>query len=71
MIQFLIEMLIYILFFPQRIKRERKVEDESEHSDQREDGDENLVAFPAGNTLGSEYSDDLLHFYKMSFILVM
>ncbi|CAF2082401.1 unnamed protein product [Brassica napus] len=36
-----------------RIKRERKLEYESEHSDQREDGDENLVACPAGNSLGN------------------
>ncbi|KAJ0237597.1 Paired amphipathic helix protein Sin3-like 6 [Hirschfeldia incana] len=34
-----------------RIKRERKLEDESEHSDQREAGDENLVS--AGNSLGN------------------
>ncbi|XP_018439632.1 paired amphipathic helix protein Sin3-like 6 isoform X2 [Raphanus sativus] len=37
-----------------RIKRERKVEDESEHSDQREDGDENLVAFPADSLVKKE-----------------
>ncbi|KAL0694479.1 hypothetical protein Bca4012_061659 [Brassica carinata] len=36
-----------------RIKRQCKVEAESEHSDQREDGDENLVACSAGNSLGN------------------
>lgn len=63
--------MLSFFFLPQRIKRERKLEYESEHSDQREDGDENLVACPAGNSLGSEYSDGLLHFYKMPFLLVM
>ncbi|CAH2038379.1 unnamed protein product [Thlaspi arvense] len=36
-----------------KIKRRCKLEDYSEHSDQREDGDENLVACSAGNSLGN------------------
>lgn len=45
------EMLIdsYLL---QKIKQRCKLEDDSEHSDQREDGDENLVVCSAGNSLG-------------------
>ncbi|VVA90834.1 unnamed protein product [Arabis nemorensis] len=36
-----------------KIKRGCKLEDYSEHSDQREDGDENLVACSAGNSQGN------------------
>lgn len=66
MIQFLSEMLMYS-YLSQKIKRRCKLEDYSEHSDQREDGDENLVACSAGNSLGSEYLDGLLHFYLHCF----
>ena len=40
------EMLIRTLYLPQRIKIRNEY---TEHSDQREDGDENLVACSAGN----------------------
>ncbi|KAF8110006.1 hypothetical protein N665_0088s0024 [Sinapis alba] len=41
------------LLLQKRIKRRCKLEDEHEHSDQREDGDENLVPCSAGNSLGN------------------
>jgi len=45
-------------FLPQKIKRSRH-DEYTELSDQREDGDENLVAYSAGNSLGSEYLNHL------------
>lgn len=52
MVQSLSVMFIRTLYLPQRIKIRNEY---TEHSDQREDGDENLVACSAGNSLGSEY----------------
>jgi paired amphipathic helix protein Sin3a len=44
--------------FEKKIKRSRH-DEYTELSDQREDGDENLVAYSAGNSLGSEYLNHL------------
>ncbi|CAA7047392.1 unnamed protein product [Microthlaspi erraticum] len=41
--------------FEKRIKLRSRGDEYAEHSDQREDGDENLVACSAGNSLGSQW----------------
>lgn len=52
--------LFYLL---QKLKIQIGHDEYTEHSEQREDGDENLVASSAGNSLGSKYLDDLYHFH--------
>ena len=56
-------MLIRGSYLPQKIKIGSRLDEYTAHSDQREDGDENLVA--AGNSRGSEYLDFLYCFLFM------
>ena len=52
-------------YLPQKIKIGSRLDEYTAHSDQREDGDENLVA--AGNSRGSEYLDLLVPFFIYRF----
>ena len=52
-------------YLPQKIKIGSRLDEYTAHSDQREDGDENLVA--AGNSRGSEYLDLLVPFFVYRF----